>query len=171
MHHQPLPSLDRLHELFHPNFMTGELFCKTQRGNRKVGEAVGFSTHDGRYMMLGVDGKRYFFHRVMYAMYHGVDPGSMEIDHKDQDTFDNRVANLRLATRAQNGQNIRGHRKGLKGAYRSFKGQAKEWMATINKEGVRHYLGAFCTEQEAHDAYVKASAAHHGEFGRIETKN
>lgn len=171
MHHQPLPPLDRLQDLFRPNFMTGELFCKTQRGNRKVGEAAGFPTADGRYLMLGIDGKRYFFHRVMYALYHKVDPGELEVDHKDQDTFDNRAANLRLATRSQNGQNTRGYRKGLKGAYRSFKGQAKEWMATINKDGVRHYLGSFYTEQEAHDAYVEASKMIHGEFGRTGTKH
>lgn len=171
MHHQPLPSLDRLQDLFRPNFMTGELFCKTQRGNRKAGEVAGFASHDGRYVLIGVDNKRYYVHRVMYALYHKVGPGEMEIDHRDQDTFDNSVSNLRLATRSQNGQNTRGYRKGLKGAYLSFKGQAKEWMATINKDGKRHYLGSFYTEQEAHEAYVKASAELHGEYGRTETKN
>lgn len=165
MRHQPLPPLDRLQDLLHPNFMTGELFCKMQRGNRKAGEAIGFPSHDGRYMLLGIDGKRYLFHRVMYAMYHGVDPAEKEVDHKDRDTFDNRVANLRLATRAQNGQNSRGHRKGLKGAYRG-NGRGKPWVSTIQVNKVRHFLGCFDTEEEAHDAYVKASIAHHGEFGR-----
>ena len=166
MHHQPLPPLDRLQDLFRPNFMTGELFCKTQRGNRKVGEAAGFPTDDRRYLMLGIDGKRYFFHRVMYALYHKIDPGGMEVDHKDRDTFDNRAENLRLATRAQNGQNSRGHRKGLKGAYRNS-GTGPAWVSTIQVNRVRHFLGCFDTEEEAHAAYVEASAIHHGKFGRV----
>lgn len=167
MHHQPLPSLSRLQDLFRPNFMRGELVARQQKGNRKVGDVVGFPTHDDRYMMVGIDGKRYFLHRVLYAMYHGTDPGPMEIDHVDGDAFDNRVANLRLATRAQNGQNSHGYRKGLKGAYFSLKGQDKPWVSTIQKEGVRYYLGSFYTEEEAHAAYVKASAIYHGKFGRV----
>lgn len=146
--------------------MTGELFCKVQRGNRKVGEAVGFPTHDGRYMMVGIDGKRYFFHRVMYALYHKVDPGDLEIDHRDRDTFDNRAENLRLATRAQNVQNSRGHRKGLKGAYRNS-GTGPAWVSTIQVNKARHFLGCFDTEEEAHAAYVEASATYHGKFGRV----
>ena len=168
MHHQPLPSLDRLHELFKPQFTRGELIWKQQRGGKKAGAVAGFPTDDGRYMVVGIDGRRYLIHRVMYAMYHQVDPKDMEVDHIDGDTFDNRAANLRLATRAQNGQNLRGYRKGLKGAYFSFKNSSKPWLATIQKEGVRHYLGCFETEEEAHEAYVKASAVYHGEFGRVQ---
>jgi hypothetical protein len=166
LHHHALPSLDRLYELFSPNFAQGELIMRTQRGSRKAGEIAGFLTYDGRYLMLGIDYKVYLLHRVMYAMHHRKDPGDMEIDHIDGDTSNNRADNLRLATRAQNGQNTRRRRKGLKGAYLSFKGQNKPWMSTINREGVRHYLGSFYTEKEAHEAYITASAIHHGEFGR-----
>ncbi len=167
MHHRALPSFDRLHELFQPHFTRGELVWKQQRGRKIIGDVAGFPTTDGRYMLVGVDGKRYFLHRLMYALYHRVDPGDLEVDHIDRDGLDNRAGNLRLATRAQNGQNSRGHRKGLKGAYFSFKGDPKPWMSTIQKEGVRHYLGCFETEEEAHEAYAKASAEHHGKFGRV----
>lgn len=165
MRYQSLPSFDRLHELFSPNFNRGELTWKVSRGKAKRGSLAGFPNDRG-YLYVGVDGRRYLVHRVMYALYHRQDPKEMEVDHIDLDKSDSRVANLRAATRAQNGQNLPGYRKGLKGAYESFKGQPKPWMATIQKDGVRHYLGSFATEREAHDAYIKASVAHHGDFGR-----
>lgn len=165
MHHRPLPPLERLYALFRPNFMTGELVRRTSHGAAKRGTVAGRENSRG-YLITSVDGHLYYVHRVLFALYHQTDPRDMEVDHIDGDKLDNRVANLRAATRAQNGQNIRGYRKGLKGAYRSFKGQDKEWMATIQKEGVRYYLGSFYTEKEAHEAYVKASVSYHGEFGR-----
>jgi hypothetical protein len=164
MHHQPLPSLDRLQDLFRPNFMTGELFWKQPRGHKKAGALAGFQTDRG-YVRIGIDGRVYLAHRVLYAMYHKQDPADFEVDHADLDTTDNCVRNLRLTTRAQNGQNIPGYRKGLKGAYRNS-ASGKPWVSTIQTNGVRRFLGLFDTEEEAHAAYVVASAIHHGEFGR-----
>ena len=163
MHYRALPPIEELYDLFVPDFEAGTLVWKYAHGRRKIGDTAGFQ--NDRYMIVGIKGARYYVHRVLYAMYHQADPGELEIDHSDGDRLNNSIANLREATRAQNGQNIRGYRKGLKGAYKSFKGD-KPWMSTIQKDGTRHYLGAYATEEEAHEAYVKASAVHHGTFGR-----
>lgn len=146
--------------------MRGELVWRRNNRRAKAGTVAGCRSYDGRYNLVGIDGKAYFTHRVLYAMYHKADPGELQIDHRDGDTLDSRVGNLRLATPAQNRQNGKVQRLGLKGAYRSSTGTGKQWVSAIMSGGSRHFLGYFDTEQEAHMAYVRASAVHHGEFGR-----
>lgn len=165
MRYRPLPSITRLQELFQPDFASGYLVRRIKRGAEKVGAIAG-AKNDRGYVILSIDRHLFYAHRVLYALFQLADPGDLEVDHINGDKSDNRIINLRLATRAQNGQNIPGYREGLKGAYLSFKGENKPWMSTINKDGVRHYLGSFYTEEEAHEAYIKGSATHHGEFGR-----
>lgn len=168
--HTPLPSLDYLHELFQPHFMRGELTWKKAQGGKKSGAPAGSSAGSAGYVKIQIDGRTYLAHRLLYAMYHKSDPGAMEVDHKDRDRADNRIENLRLATHAQNAQNSRGHRKGLKGAYRNTSPTSKDsrpWVSTIQTNGVKTFLGAFATEVEAHEAYVAASVEYHGQFGRV----
>jgi hypothetical protein len=59
------------------------------------------------YKRIRVDGGIYYSHRLAYYMGTGIDPGEMEIDHIDGDPSNNRLANLRLATRSQNMMNRR----------------------------------------------------------------
>jgi hypothetical protein len=47
----------------------------------------------------------------------------------------------------------------LKGAYRTQWGNA--WYSKIRVGGKYKYLGTFASEQEAHDAYVRARTASH----------
>jgi hypothetical protein len=167
--HQPLPSLDRLHELFQPQFTRGQLVWRQSRGKAKAGKIAGALGTNG-YTKVQIEGRTFLAHRLLYAMYHGVDPGSFEVDHVDLDRTDNRASNLRLASRAQNSQNVPCSRRGLKGAYRNTSATSKEskpWVSTITASGVRTFLGMFDTEEEAHQAYVKASAIRHGSFGRV----
>lgn len=93
-------------------------------------------------------------------------PCNMDVDHKDRDGLNNRRDNLRLATRSENNRN-RGpnaaNPSGLKGAYLNKGG--KSWSAKIRLHGKGYYLGTFPTAEAAHEAYARASAAIHGEFG------
>lgn len=96
--------------------------------------------------------------------YYGEWPAK-SIDHINGVPDDNRIANLRLASYSQNGANSRQRRKNprrLKGVvYHKTSGL---WRAEITKDYKRTSLGYFRTEQEAHDAYVRAAKLLHGEF-------
>ncbi|MGE5566200.1 MAG: HNH endonuclease [Parcubacteria group bacterium] len=116
------------------------------------------------YRRIGVGKKLYYAHRLAVLYMTGEWPAH-DVDHINGNPSDNRWANLRLATRSQNLRNQRRRRDGLKGA--SFMPERGKWRATIGVAGKALHLGVFDTEEAAHAAYVAASEAHHGEYGRV----
>lgn len=89
----------------------------------------------------------------------------IEVDHINHDTLDNRKQNLRLANRFQNCMNTRAPKNntsGVKGVYKP-KGYDK-WIAQINANGMRHYIGAYKTFDEAVSARISAEKSMHKEF-------
>ena len=103
-----------------------------------------------------------FLHRVIAG-----DPVGMEVDHISGNTMDNRMVNLRPATRLQNGKNLTKHRAG-KAKYKgvSWGKSNSKWQAQIYSDGVKRHLGYFRCQTVAALAYIKASTEMHGEFGR-----
>lgn len=107
-------------------------------------------------------------HRIIWEMHHGPIPKSKCIDHVDGDAWNNRLENLRLATRSQNSMNYKrpsSNTSGLKGAVK-HKG-SKKWMAQIKCRGETIYLGLHETAQLAHRAYCAAAEKFHGSFSRV----
>lgn len=134
-------------------------------GGRPEGSVAGSLKSNG-YIYLSVDGKRVLAHRAAWFMVHGEIP-EFDIDHIDGDRTNNRIANLRKATRAENMQNERKARannlsSGLLGV--SFSKAAGRWMAGIRIAGRRKYLGLFDTPELAHQAYLNAKRANHPFF-------
>jgi Demerecviridae HNH endonuclease len=89
------------------------------------------------------------------------------IDHRDLDPSNNRLTNLRRATKSQNNANrrvCRNNASGLKGV----SPDRGRWRASIRKNGRRRHLGMFPTPQAAHAAYVKAARKLFGRFARTE---
>lgn len=145
---------------------TGLFHRRTASRKGPVGSVVGGNTKG--YTMLWVDGVKYRAHRVAWFLFHGDAPLQM-IDHINGDKSDNRIANLRLATTAQNQFNktkAKNNTSGFKGVgYHKCTGM---WQAQIKAGKSYAYLGLFPTPQEAHEAYCKAATELHGEFARFE---
>jgi hypothetical protein len=88
------------------------------------------------------------------------------IDHINGDGLDNRRANLRLATVAQNAWNSkkRNPRSGYKGIW--FAGDKGLWRAAIVCHGRRIHLGYFKDKIAAAKAYDAAARKYYGEFAK-----
>jgi hypothetical protein len=105
---KPLPPLAYLHELLHYNPETGVLSWRISRGGvAKAGRQI--STTLRGYVLVSINDEAYKAHRICYYMGTGIDPGQHEIDHIDRDRSNNRLANLRLATRSLNSCNRVSH--------------------------------------------------------------
>lgn len=92
--------------------------------------------------------------------------GFKGIDHINGDGLDNRRANLRPATRSQNGAN-----KPSRSGVSEFKGVSwhrarSVWIAQISVDQVRRHLGSFTTEKAAALAYDEAARTAWGEYAR-----
>jgi DNA polymerase-1 len=94
-------------------------------------------------------------------------PDDFFADHINRNSLDNRKANLRPATRAQNVQN---RTKFRKGKYSSkYKGVTwncghRLWQVDIKFNGNHIFLGSFESEVRAAKAYDRAAKRYHGEF-------
>ena len=113
-----------------------------------------------------VDSKtKAYLHRIL-ADLEGIDT-SREIDHKDSDSLNNCIENLRAATHAENTRNKKknhNNKCGHKGIW-LHKGTGK-FRAEVISNGVRFDLGLFSTREQAasvREAFIKI---HHGEFAR-----
>ena len=54
------------------------------------------------YLQIGIDGKSYLFHRIIYKCFNPEMDSTLFIDHINRIRNDNRLENLRLVTRQEN---------------------------------------------------------------------
>lgn len=156
---------ERLRELLHYDPATGIFTWLVRTSNRiQVGDIAGSVAGNG-YLLIGVDGVRYYAHRLAWLWMTGKWP-SPECDHEDTDPLNNRWTNLREATSGQNKRNMNcpsHNTSGYKGV--SFNKGAGKWRASI-KNGKHRHLGYFDDPKSAHQAYVEAAKKIAGEFSR-----
>lgn len=150
----------RVQELFKLNLRTGHLVRRFKRGKAEAGTHSTAKDRDG-YLVLGIDGKLYRAHRIVWLYVHGEFPPA-DIDHINGAKDDNRPKNLRAVTRSQNKQNqgpTKNNKSGFKGVYRSHDG--KYWNASICHKRENHFLGQFKLLKDAATAYAVAAGVFH----------
>lgn len=156
---------DLFHEYF--EYRDGHLFWKKKpRSRTEIGEAVGYSLMPNGYMRVGLKGKRYYIHRVIFCMHHGYMPDS--VDHKDTNRANNLIDNLRDATSTQNHAN-QTKRSGLSSKYKgvSWRNDRNKWKAQIKVASKTISLGVFHNEDDAGRAYDQKAIELFGEFAKL----
>jgi hypothetical protein len=88
-------------------------------------------------------------HRFLMALPHG---DRRQVDHINRDPLDNRRCNLRIATNAENHQNLSS--AGNAGSSSRYRGvtwdkRYRKWHAQVTIKGRNHHLGYFEAEEEA----------------------
>lgn len=142
--------VEKVNALF--SYSDGQLIRKKSSGGKKKGTVAG-NKHRTGYWQVRIGGRLYQRSHVVWALHKGYFP--KEIDHIDQDKDNDRIENLREATRRENCCNRkkwRGEGK-YKGVYPSNNGL--KFVAQIRHKGKLYHLGTFDTEDLAKEAYDK----------------
>lgn len=166
----PLPPLEEVqkHLRYAPD--TGAFTWITGRQGRRPGEPAGHWGASG-YLRIKIDRKLYHANRLAWLLVYGVDP-DREVDHRDGDTRNNRISNLRLATHKENMRNRRivsVGKSGFRGVYRLPSGS---WRSGIrNEAGRKEWLGTFATPEAAAEAYNEAAKRMRGEFAVLNSSD
>lgn len=86
------------------------------------------------------------------------EPRGLEVDHVNHDTFDNRKANLRTATHAQNHQNRAGAGPASQTHVRGVRARGSGFATRVRVNGREIYVGTYPTLEEAAEAVSAARA-------------
>ena len=126
-----------------------------------TGKPAGTVKSNG-YLHFSVDGKKYGAHRLAWLFVHGKWPEG-ETDHINGIRHDNRIANLRQASRTLNAQNQRrAHASSTHGILGvSLDKSTNRWRVRISVDGRNRSVGNFDTPEAARDAYIVAKRRMH----------
>lgn len=152
---------DQLKQKVSYNPDTGVFTWLGANGRRadQAGQVAGNKSPAG-YVRITINQRSFMAHKLAWLYMTGELPPGI-VDHRNMVKDDNRWANLRLASKSENGANSRPRgTSGLKGAYWSK--QINRWYSRVGKK----YLGTFDTAEQAHAAYVKAAKEQFGSFAR-----
>ena len=115
----------------------------------KNGSIAGYIDNKG-YVRIQIDGKNYMAHKLAWLSVYGILPDM--IDHINQVKSDNRILNLRAVDNLENSKNRKictSNTSGCMGV--TWKKSKNRWVARINVDGKRVYLGSFANFSDAVD--------------------
>lgn len=153
------------------NPVSGELTWKTRSdvglwwNDRYAGKVAGSISPNG-YRQILINKQSHKSHRIAWLLFYGEWP-SLCIDHIDRNRTNNKIENLRLATKAENGRNAniqKNNTTGVTGVY--WRGKRKKFEAQIRDNGKLKSLGYFNRIEDAKSARERAEVNIFGEFRR-----
>jgi hypothetical protein len=122
---------------------------------------VGSRGYLGVRLIYGGKPYRLYVHRIVWAMAHGSWPEN-EIDHINGIRDDNRLANLREATRHENQHNLPKpitNTSGYPGV--DWDKASYKWRARVVLDGREFHIGQFADQDAAYRAYCAGKAILH----------
>ena len=162
-HFRPLPSVQRLKEIFDiDEHSPSGLRNKVTRGRLKAGLPAG--TKGSCYWVAAIDGHYYTVQRIVYAIHNGVDPQESLVDHINRNRYDNTPSNLRLVHHQLNAVNVglfSHNTTGVRGV--SYNKRDNVFYAQIKVKRKILHLGSFSTVEEAAEVRKQAELKFFGE--------
>ena len=152
----------RLQKLLHYDCETGIWHWKVNHSRKSMAGCVAGNISDMGYRRIMVDGRLYQAARLAWFYVTGKWPVH-EIDHIDGNQSNDRLSNLRTATRAENACNQRKYCNNTTG-YKGVQKLGTRYRAKIRCGGKQVCLGRFSTLEEAASAYNDAALRLHGKF-------
>jgi len=140
---------ERLKELFEYSKEKGILTRKIYRGGRVAGSIAGNLDKSEGYWNVGVDGRKYKLHRVIFFYVTGAFPEN-EIDHINGNRADNRWCNLRDVSKSDNQKNAarrRDNKSGCTGV--SWHKRERKWFVRIQSKKQYIEIGSYTDINDA----------------------
>lgn len=158
---RPCVTREQLKDIFEYDSETGHLIYRVSRSKIKHGTVAGSLNKDG-YREVKVFGRTYLEHRVIWLYHYGEFPNQF-IDHINRAKSDNRIENLREATRGENSQNMpETNPFNKKSGYRGviWIEKTKRWTARITVDGKAMGFGHYKNVDDAIKARRDAVRLH-----------
>lgn len=156
----------RAREVLDYDPLTGAFTWKAKHSQMKAGDRAGYQMPIG-YREIRVGSERHYEHRLAWLFVHGRWPYG-QIDHINHSRNDNRIANLRDCTHAENHQNLPMKRTNSSGFIGVSRDKRKGWWrAQITVNYRNKCLGRFRTPEEAHAAYLEAKRRLHPSYAEL----
>lgn len=143
---------------------TGIFTWLVNRPKRPIGSIAG-TKHNAGYVHIRVNNKKYLAHRLAWLYIHGEFPEFL--DHINGIRDDNKISNLRIATKTENNCNKimpKHNTSGFKGV--SWHVKNKSWQASIAVNGIQIALGSYDDFEKACQAVIIGRAKYHGDFAK-----
>ena len=154
---------EELQALLHYDADTGVFTWKQTKGPRAVKGDVAGTDFKG-YVRIKINSEKYLAHRLAWLYVYGDFPEGM-LDHINQNKSDNRICNLRKASRSENLFNkgkTKANTSGVKNV--SWCKRHKVYLARLSVNNRKIYLGRFKTISEAEAVLTANRQKYHGEF-------
>lgn len=150
-----------LHELF--EYKDGNLYWKIKVGVRSsIGKKAG-SIRKDKYFQIQINKKPFLIHRLIFLYHHGYLPAY--IDHIDCNRGNNKIENLRAATKINNGQNLKkriANKSGYKNVF--WKKDIKKWAVQLPIDGKKKWFGSYFDIEVARFVAETMRHKYHGKW-------